>query len=89
MGQVLHGSVTTTEAIRRAIKHSQESLRTLAKRHWINPKTIAKWRKRSFVADERAGLKKPRSTVLTVKKQAAVVAFRRHRLLPLDDCLHA
>ena len=31
MGQVLHGSATTTEAIRRAIQHSQESLRALAK----------------------------------------------------------
>ena len=30
MGQVLHGSATTTEAIRRAIQHSQASLRTLA-----------------------------------------------------------
>ena len=27
MGQVLHGSATTTEAVRRAIQHSQESLR--------------------------------------------------------------
>src|SRR5215469_201606 len=51
LGQVLHGSATTTEAIRRAIQRSQESLRILAKRHGINPKTVAKWRKRSFVAD--------------------------------------
>lgn len=35
MGQVLHGSATTTEAIRRAIQHSQESLRALAKRYGI------------------------------------------------------
>ena len=40
MGQVLHGSATTTEAVRRAIQHSQESLRALAKRHGVNPKTI-------------------------------------------------
>src|SRR5215210_1179497 len=33
IGQVLHGSTCTTEATRRAIQHSQESLRTLAKRH--------------------------------------------------------
>jgi heme/copper-type cytochrome/quinol oxidase subunit 4 len=26
MGQILHGSATTTEAVRRAIQHSQESL---------------------------------------------------------------
>ena len=33
MGQVLHGSATTTEAVRRAIQHSQESLRSLASRY--------------------------------------------------------
>ncbi len=47
MGQVLHGSATTTEATRRAIQHSQESLRTLAKRHGINQNTVAKWRERT------------------------------------------
>ena len=47
MGQVLHGSATTTAAVRRAIQHSQESLRALAKRYGINPKTVAKWRKRA------------------------------------------
>ena len=44
MGQVLHGSATTTEAVRRAIQHSQASLRTLAKRYGIDPKTVAKWK---------------------------------------------
>jgi hypothetical protein len=33
MGQVLHSGATTTAAIRRAIQHSQESLRPLARRH--------------------------------------------------------
>ena len=36
MGQILHRSATTTEAIRRAIQHSQESLRTLSRRHGIS-----------------------------------------------------
>ena len=89
MGQVLHGSATTTEAIRRAIQHSQESLRALAKRYGINPKTVAKWRKRTSVADERTGPKEAKSTVLTVEEEAIIVAFRRHTLLPLDDCLYA
>ncbi|ABA03638.1 hypothetical protein Nwi_0371 [Nitrobacter winogradskyi Nb-255] len=35
MGQVLHGSATTTEAIRRAIQNSEESLRALSKRYGI------------------------------------------------------
>jgi hypothetical protein len=42
MGQVLHGCATTTEAVRRAIQNSQESLRALAKRYGINQKTVAK-----------------------------------------------
>src|SRR5437764_8054742 len=89
LGQVLHGSATTTEAIRRAIQRSQESLRTVAKRHGINPKTVAKWRKRSFVADLPTGPKQPSSTVLSIEEEAVVVAFRRHTLLSLDDCLYA
>src|ERR1700751_543384 len=88
MGQVLHRGATTPEAVRRAIQHSQESLRTLARRHGINPKTVAKWRKRCSVVDLRTGPKQPRSTVLTVQEEAVVVAFRRHNLLPLDDCLY-
>ena len=89
MGQVLHGSATTTEAVRRAIQHSQESLRTLAGRHGVNPKTVAKWKNRTSVADQRTGPKDPRSTVLSTEEEAIVVAFRRHTLLPLDDCLYA
>jgi hypothetical protein len=89
MGQVLHGSATTTETIRRAIQHSQESLRRLAKRYGINQKTVAKWRKRTSVADLRTGPKEPKSTVLSIEEEAIVVAFRRHTLLPLDDCLYA
>ncbi len=87
MGQVLHGCATTTEAIRRAIQDSQESLRFLAKRYGINPKTVAKWKKRGSVSDLPTGPKEARSTVLSVEEEAIIVAFCRHTLLPLDDCL--
>lgn len=60
MGQILHGSATTTEAVRRAIQHSQESLRGLAKRYGINQKTVAKWKQRSSVS-----VKKGKTPVLT------------------------
>lgn len=89
MGQVLHGSATTTEAIRRAIQHSQESLRALSKRYGINQKTVAKWKKRTSVADLPTGPKEPKSTVLSAEEEAIIVAFRRHMLLPLDDCLYS
>jgi RNA-directed DNA polymerase len=89
MGQVLHGCATTTEAIRRAIQNSQESLRALSKRYGINQKTVAKWKKRTSVADLPTGPKEPKSTVLTLEEEAVIVAFRKHTLLPLDDCLYA
>ena len=89
MGQVLHGSATTTEAVRRAIQNSQESLRALAKRYGINQKTVIKWKGRTSVADVPTGPRKPSSTVLTIEEEAVIVAFRRHTLLPLDDCLYA
>ena len=89
MGQVLHGRATTTEAVRRAIQAGQESVRALARRYGISPTTVQKWRKRQTVTDERMGPKHPRSTVLTIEEEAVIVAFRRHTLLPLDDCLYA
>jgi transposase-like protein len=89
MGQVLHGCATTTEAVRRAIQNSQESLRALGKRYGINPKTVAKWKKRKTVTDLSTGPKEPKSTVLSIEDEAIVIAFRRHTLLPLDDCLYA
>jgi len=89
MGQIHHGSATTTAAIRRAIQHSQASLRQLAKRYGINPKTVAKWKKRHSTADRKTGPSEPKSTVLSIEDEAVIVAFRRHTLLPLDDCLYA
>ena len=85
-GPVLHGSVTTTEAIRRAIQHSQESLRTLARRYGINPSPNGRsgFQCRSAIGPRQAG-----STVLYVEEEAIIVAFQRYTLLPLDDCLYA
>ena len=74
MGQVLHGSARTTAAVRRAIQPSQESLRVLARRHGINPKTVAKWKKRGSVADQPTGPKQPKSTVLSIEEEAIIVA---------------
>ena len=89
MGQVLHGCATTTEAIRRAIQASQESLRALSRRHGVNQKTIAKWKQRGSTSDLPTGPRQPGSTVLSSEEEALIVAFRRHTLLPLDDCLYA
>ena len=89
MGQVLHGSATTTHAIRTAIQRSQASAAELSQTYGINPKTVLKWKKRTCIEDLKTGPKQPRSTVLSEVEEAAIVAFRRHTLLPLDDCLYA
>src|SRR6188472_2850520 len=89
MGQILHGSATTTHAVRAAIQRSKATAKELAERHGLDPKTVAKWKKRDFVEDAPMGPKAPRSTVLTPEEEAIIVAFRKHTLLPLDDCLYA
>jgi Integrase core domain len=89
MGQLRHGSARTTAAVRRAIPHSQESIATLPERYHLNPKTIAKWKKRTHVHDAPMGPKTPRSTVLTLEEEALMVMFRQHTRLALDDCWYA
>lgn len=77
----------TTVAVRRT-KNSQDSLRVLAARYGIKHETIATWKKRASTADLPAGAKMPKSTVLSVEEEAIIGAFRRHTLLPLDNCLY-
>ena len=72
MGQILHGSATATGVVRLAIQCSSDSRRALAKRYGINPKTVAKWKKRTSVADLPAGPRTPRSTVLSVEDEAVI-----------------
>jgi hypothetical protein len=50
---------------------------------------MLKWKKRSFAAGLPTGPRKPKSSVLSVEEEAMAVTFRRHTLLPLDDCLCA
>src|SRR3954452_9026548 len=88
MGQVLHGSATTTEAVRCTIQLRQESVRAAAKRYGVSPTTVQKWRARQTTADAAMGPKEPGPTVLTQEEEPVIVAFRRHPLLPLDDCLY-
>lgn len=89
MGQVLHGCARTIEAVRRAIQDSQESVRALARRYGVSTSTVQKWKKRRSVIDMPMGPKTPASTVLSSDEEAVIVAFRKHTLLPLDDCLYA
>ena len=78
-GQILHGSAKTTQAVRAALPRSQASIKELGERYDLNPKTVMKWRSRSFVHDAPMGPTVPRSTVLTPEEDALAVAFRKHR----------
>jgi transposase InsO family protein len=87
MAPGLHGSARTTPRVRAELQASQEATRALASRYGLNPKTVAKWRRRTSTADARMGPSRPRSSVLTEAEEAIVVEFRRRTLLPLDDVL--
>lgn len=89
MGQVLHGSATTTHAVRAAIQRSRASASQLSETYGINPKTVLKWKKRADVEDYRTSPRNPHSTVLSDVEVAAIVAFLQYTLLPLDDYLYA
>src|ERR687893_2262214 len=87
MAAGLHGSARTTPRVRAELQAAQGTTRGLAARHGLNPKTVAKWRRRTTVTDAPMGPRRPRSTVLTEAEEAIVVELRRRTLLPLDDVL--
>ncbi len=61
----------------------------MSRHYGINHKIVAKWKKRTSVADLPTSPKRPRSTVLWIEEEAAIVDFRKYTLLPLGDCLYA
>ena len=85
MAQLLHGSATTTARTRAEFQGPGESVAALARRHGVNPKTVANWRARGGAEDLPMGPRERRSTVLTPLEEAAIVAFRVQTRLPLDD----
>ncbi len=89
MSDRVRSLATITHAVRAAIQLVATSLATLSRELGINPKTVAKWRKRATVEDLKTRPKAPHSTTLSEAEEAMVVAFRRHTLLPLKDCLYA
>lgn len=53
MGQILHGSATTTHAVRAAVQESNASIQELSERYGVSPKTAMKWKNHDFVHDTR------------------------------------
>ena len=76
MGQVRHGCATTTHAVRAAIQRSQASTAELSRELGINPKTVAKWRKRQSVEDRKTGPTEPRSAPQPPRRLPRCVQLR-------------
>ena len=70
--------------VRQAVPHRQKPPRVRAKHDGIGPKTVAKWKNRPRPP---IGPKEPKASVLSAGQEAAILAFRRHTLLPLDGGL--
>lgn len=87
MGQVLHGSATTTHTIRTAIQRSKAPLKDLTVQYGLNQKPVAKWRKRSFVHDAPMG-PVPRSTIRD-RGGGGGGCVPAAYVAALDDCLYA
>ena len=81
MGSVLHGSARTTPRVRaelQATRTSRTSTRALAARYGLNPKTVAKWRRRTVTADAPMGPRWRRSTALSPAEEAVVRGAAPH-----------
>ena len=89
MTKRLHANARTTVEIRQTIRESSESQRVLARRYGINPKTVAKWKKRTSVHDLPTGPKPTKHKKLSDEEEEMIIALRVHTLLPLDDCLYS
>lgn len=76
MSDRMRSLATTTHAVRATIQRSQASLATLGREPGINPKKVAKWRKRATVDNLKTGPKVPHSTTLSEAEEAVVVDIR-------------
>ena len=76
MGQILHGSATTTHRIRKKIQESEKTLKRLSEELNVNVKTVKKWKNRDFTEDLRCGRKKGDGSVLDAVSERIIVETR-------------
>lgn len=81
-----HANAKTNIHIRQLIRGSENSIRDLAKRFKINPKTVAKWKNRESSEDH--SNRPQRIQCSLAKEQKRVIALVRKHLKPsLDDII--
>ena len=68
MGQIRDGSAMTTYAVRAVIQRSRALLAALSEKFGINPKTVAKWRKRQTIDDQKTAPRHDRISPSCVRK---------------------
>ncbi len=85
MTQARHLSI----ALRAEIQASDESVRALAQRLGVNPKSVQRWRRRDSAMARAPGRPPTGSSRLSPEDEAIIVAFRQTTQLALDDCLYA
>src|SRR3954468_25082842 len=93
MAAGLHGSARTTPRARAELQAAQGATSALAARYGLNPRTVARWRRRTTTADRPMGPSRPRSSALTEAEAAGVpelppphlAAARRCPGLPARD----
>jgi len=86
---VLHGSATTTHAVRAAIQRSQAPTEQLSQTYGINSKTVLKWKKRICLEDRKTGPSEPRSKVLTEAEEEAIIVLWRQALFAAERLKHS
>jgi len=72
-----HRRAAATEAVRRAMQNGQEGLRSLVL--WDQPEDTSQMEEKDLTANLPTGPKEAHSTVLSIEKEAAIVAFRKVR----------
>ena len=79
-----HANATTNIHIRRLIRSSDESIRDLAKRFKLNPKTVVKWKNRES-AEDHSNRPLTIQYSLTKEQKRIIAIVRKHLKNPLDD----
>lgn len=79
-----HKNAKTNDHIRRLIRDSDESVRTLAQKLRISKNTVQKWKNAQQIIDLSSSPKTV-SRTLTKIEQRIVISVRRHLKLSLDD----
>jgi hypothetical protein len=73
--------------VRWLIRVSEESNVALARRYGLNPKTIAKWKKRTWVHDLKRGPRRGAMSSLAAADEYLACSLRAYARLPLSCCL--